>query len=115
MENIRDSIDLPKTTIVFASHHGRASGKIPDSWLYDLDPQIIVIGEAPARHLHYYTGYQTLTQNQTGTIKMDCEGNLVHIYLDKPLYPHLPNTLWDAGIQNEFYVGSLTVETEYTR
>jgi len=58
MENIKDNINLGKTTIVFASHHGRKSGKIPDSWLEKLDPQIIIIGEAPSRHLNYYTGYK---------------------------------------------------------
>ena len=52
MENIVNDITLEKTTIVFAAHHGRSSGKIPDSWLRKLDPQIIVIGEAPSRHLH---------------------------------------------------------------
>lgn len=33
MENIANDIHLEKTTIVFAAHHGRKSGKIPDSWL----------------------------------------------------------------------------------
>jgi beta-lactamase superfamily II metal-dependent hydrolase len=47
MKSITADIELPKTTIVFASHHGRHSGKMPDTWLERLDPQIIVIGEAP--------------------------------------------------------------------
>jgi beta-lactamase superfamily II metal-dependent hydrolase len=51
MENIRHRIELIKTTVVFAAHHGRESGKIPHSWLEKLDPQIIVIGEAPSRLL----------------------------------------------------------------
>lgn len=33
MENIMDDINLSKTTVVFAAHHGRDSGKIPDAWL----------------------------------------------------------------------------------
>lgn len=113
MENISDSIDLQKTTIVFAAHHGRHSGKIPDSWLEKLDPQIIVIGESPSRHLHYYTGYQTITQNSAGNITMDCQGNMVHFYVSNPKYIH--NDLEQKG-QSRFpnYIGSLTVETEYT-
>ena len=113
MERIFDSIELEKTTIVFASHHGRASGKIPDSWLKKLDPQLIVIGEAPSRHLHYYTGYKTLTQNSAGDITMDCEGDKVHIYASEVNYSvdHLDN---EGKSDYKYYIGSVTVETEYT-
>jgi beta-lactamase superfamily II metal-dependent hydrolase len=113
MENILDSIDLQKTTVVFAAHHGRHSGKIPNSWLEKLDPQIIVIGEAPSRHLNYYTGYQTITQNKAGDITMECSGDRVHFYVSNPNYSHSELT---NEYQSKFpnYVGSITVETEYT-
>lgn len=114
MESIVDSIDLQKTTIVFAAHHGRDSGKIPDSWLEKLDPQIIVIGEAPSRHLNYYTGYKTITQNSAGDITMDCDGDQVHFYVSNPDYEG-PDSLDNLG-KNAYphYLGSLTAETEYT-
>lgn len=113
MEDIEDSITLKKTTIVFASHHGRASGKIPNSWLKKLDPQIIIIGEAPSRHINYYTGYQKITQNKAGDITMDLAGDKVHFYASNENYAH--NALTDEG-QSKFphYIGSITVETEYT-
>lgn len=113
MESIFDSIELAKTTIVFASHHGRASGKIPNSWLEKLDPQLIVIGEAQSRHLHYYTGYKTLTQNSAGDITMDCQGNKVHIYASEKYYTvdHLDD---EGKSDRNYYIGSVTVETEYT-
>jgi beta-lactamase superfamily II metal-dependent hydrolase len=114
MENIVDDIQLSKTTIVFAAHHGRKSGKIPDSWLEKLDPQIIVIGEAPSRHLNYYTGYHTITQNSAGDIVMECEGNEVHVYTSNYIEC---GALSDGGRSDEhggLYVGSLTVETTYT-
>jgi beta-lactamase superfamily II metal-dependent hydrolase len=113
MDSIADSINLNKTTIVFAAHHGRESGKIPDSWLKKLDPQIIVVGEAPSRHLHYYTGYKTITQNMAGDITMDAVGDKVHFYVSSDTYSH--KALQDEG-QSKFpnYVGSITVETEYT-
>ncbi|XFK06450.1 MBL fold metallo-hydrolase [Klebsiella pneumoniae] len=113
MESIVDDIELEKTTIVFASHHGRKSGKIPNSWLEKLDPQIIIIGEAPSRHLNYYTGYDTITQNRCGDITMECIDNKVHFYSSNPNYTH-------DGLFNEYqstylhYIGSLTVETKYT-
>lgn len=113
MEKITDHIKLEKTTIVFASHHGRKSGKIPDAWLEKLDPQIIVIGEAPSRHLNYYTGYKTITQNSAGDITMECVGDKVHFYVSNPDYVH--DGLEDEGMTNfKHYIGSLTVETEYT-
>jgi beta-lactamase superfamily II metal-dependent hydrolase len=113
MENISDSIELTKTTIVFAAHHGRQSGKIPNSWLRKLDPQFIILGEAPSRHLHYYTNYEIITQNKAGDITMDCVGNKVHFYVSNPSYTH--HALKKEG-QTRFYyyLGSLTVETEYT-
>jgi beta-lactamase superfamily II metal-dependent hydrolase len=88
MEEITDDIYLTKTTVVFAAHHGRKSGKIPDAWLEKLDPQLIVIGEAPSRHLHYYTGYQIITQNKAGNITFDLEDDKVHIYSSNPDYSH---------------------------
>jgi beta-lactamase superfamily II metal-dependent hydrolase len=113
MEAITDSINLSKTTIVFAAHHGRASGKIPDSWLEKLDPQIIVIGEAASRHLHYYTGYKTITQNSAGDITIDAVGDRIHFYVSSNSYSH--DGLQDEG-QSKFpnYIGSIKVETEYT-
>ena len=113
MESIVDDIELTKTTVVFASHHGRASGKIPDSWLEKLDPQIIVIGEAPSRHLHYYTGYNVITQNKAGHITMNCVDNMVDIYVANEEYER--DYLEDHGRRAyPGYIGSLEVETEYT-
>lgn len=113
MEKITDHIHLEKTTIVFASHHGRDSGKIPDAWLEKLDPQIIVIGEAPSRHLNYYTGYTKITQNRAGDITMECIDNKVHFYVSNPNYSH--KELADEGMTTyDNYVGSITVETKYT-
>jgi beta-lactamase superfamily II metal-dependent hydrolase len=113
MEKITDHINLEKTTVVFASHHGRDSGKIPDAWLEKLDPQIIVIGEAPSRHLNYYTGYKTITQNKAGDITMECVGDKVHFYVSNPNYSH-PDLTDEGATSFENYVGSITVETEYT-
>ncbi len=113
MEDIADSIELEKTTIVFAAHHGRESGKIPDSWLRKLDPQIIVIGEAPSRHLNYYTGYKKITQNSAGDITMELVNDKVHFYVSNPKYYN--KGLTDEGMTSfPNYVGSITVETEYT-
>ena len=68
MENIKDEVEWSKVHILFAPHHGRDSGKIPQSILDILDPDLIVVGEAPSNELNYYKNYNTITQNLAGDI-----------------------------------------------
>lgn len=86
MENIEDDLKLPAVDILFAPHHGRDSGKIPRSLLDQMSPKIIVIGEALSRHLTYYDGYNTITQNSAGDITFECSAKLVHIYASNDTY-----------------------------
>lgn len=86
MENIEDALNLPAVDILFAPHHGRDSGKIPQSLLDQMSPRIIVIGEAPSRHLNYYEDYNSITQNSAGDITFECAGKLVHIYVFNDSY-----------------------------
>jgi len=109
MEDIYDSIKLPQTTIVFAPHHGRKSGKLPDKWLDKLKPKIIVIGEAKSRHLHYYTGYNKITQTKAGDITFEVEDNKVHCYASNKDYG-MREWLKDEGqAEHDHYIGTLTV------
>jgi beta-lactamase superfamily II metal-dependent hydrolase len=86
MEKIQSKLTLPKVDILFAPHHGRDSGKIPDAWLKELEPELIVIGEASSEHLNYYQGYNTITQNSAGDILFDCEAGRTHIYVADNAY-----------------------------
>jgi len=86
MENIEDALSLPAVDILFAPHHGRDSGKIPQSLLDQMSPKIIVIGEASAEHLNYYAGYNTITQNSAGEITFECGDTVVHIYVSSDSY-----------------------------
>jgi len=109
MEEIEEDIDLPETTVVFASHHGRSSGKIPNSWLDKLKPKVIIIGEAPSRHLHYYKGYSTITQNRAGDVLMDCVGSRIDFYVGSDSYGRrdwLANE-WRSAYPN--YIGTLNI------
>lgn len=122
MEKISSNINLEKTTVIFASHHGRETGKIPHSWLKKLDPQLIIIGEAPSRHLNYYTGYTTITQNRAGDILFDLEGDIVNIYVKNrnfcKKYSENPEMFFNLFKETKFpdynYTGSIIVEKEYT-
>jgi beta-lactamase superfamily II metal-dependent hydrolase len=108
MEKIADEVDWPKVEILFAAHHGRKSGRVPHSILDQLRPKIIVIGEAPSRHLNYYGGYETLTQNSTGDIIFECDGSKVHIFTSEDTYE--VSHLDDEKVTGEgAYIGTLNV------
>jgi beta-lactamase superfamily II metal-dependent hydrolase len=86
MEEIKDFIVLPPVDILFAPHHGRDSGKVPSDWLAQMNPGLIVIGEAPSEHLNYYAGYNTITQNSAGDITFECVTSKVHAYVSNWTY-----------------------------
>lgn len=108
MRLIKDDLALPQTDVVFAPHHGRASGKIPESILQDLAPRIVVIGEAPSEHLNYYEGYDTITQNSAGDISFECSGGVVHVYASKEYSVDYLDNLLKPDTYG-YYVGSLSV------
>ena len=107
MEDIYNDITLPETTVVFAPHHGRKSGKLPNKWLDKLRPKIIVLGEAKSRLLHYYGGYSTITQTKAGDITFVAAGKKIHCYVSFEEYG-MREWLEDEGkTDREFYVGTL--------
>ena len=108
MEKIADKISCPKVDILFAPHHGRDSGKIPASILDQMDPKIVVIGEAPSKDLNYYRGYNTITQNSAGTIYFECVANWVHIYVGSSTYSVDFLEDKEASTYN-YYIGSLSL------
>lgn len=108
MENIRDSIELEKSSVIFAPHHGRKSGRLPQSWLDELDPKIIIVGEAPSEHLEYYRNFNTIKQNSAGDITFDCDEGKIHIYCSKEGYSE--SFLKDENKPDEhggYYIGTL--------
>jgi beta-lactamase superfamily II metal-dependent hydrolase len=103
MEKIATDFKWPKTDIVFAAHHGRYSGRIPHSILDQLKPKIIVLGEAPSRHLNYYGGYDTLTQNSAGDLTFECyDDKKVHIFASEAAYT--ADFLDDEDVSGEDYL-----------
>jgi succinylglutamate desuccinylase len=109
MERLEDAVDLPQADVLFASHHGRDTGKLPTSWLEAINPKTVVLGEAPSRQLNYYSGYNTITQNSAGTIAIVCELGKVHFYVSERDYS--VSFLDDEGKADVHgkYIGSLGV------
>lgn len=86
MDLIVDDIVLPKADILIAPHHGRYSGKVPKTFLDQIKPKVIIVGQASSEDLHYYDGYNTITQNRAQNITMECLEGLVHFYTSSTSY-----------------------------
>lgn len=112
LEKIKDNINFTNADVIFAPHHGRKTGKIPKSILDELEPKLIIIGEAESEYLDYYEGYNTITQNSSKDIVLDCGKHEVNIYTT---YDFDHNYLkqknkkikWETG---EYYRGTLELD-----
>jgi hypothetical protein len=94
--------------ILFAPHHGRDSGKIPEPLLEKLNPKIIVIGEAPSEHLNYYDGYNTITQNTAGDIHFECNERKVHIFTSNKYEVYFLDDE-EQNLKGFYYIGTLVL------
>ena len=86
MEKITGAITPVASHVLFAPHHGRKSGRVPKTWLDEIDPTIIVVGEAPSSDLTYYDGWDTITQNSAGDIVFECLSGKTHVFVSKSTY-----------------------------
>ena len=108
MESIKNDIALPNVDILFAPHHGRETGRIPDSMLQKMSPKIIVVGEAPSEFLHYYPDYNTITQNSAGDIHFECSEGKVHIFTSNEYeVDYLDDENW--SLEGFYYIGTLNL------
>jgi len=109
MGKVEDAIEMDSADILFAPHHGRDSGKVPKIWLDDMNPKVVIIGEAPSKDLNYYGGYDTITQNSAGDIILECVSGQTHIYVSNDSYA--VDFLDDEGKSDTYgnYIGTLKV------
>lgn len=109
MENIYSDVQLKKTSIIFAPHHGRKSGRLPQEWVSDLNPKIIVVGEAPSEHLEYYKNFNTIKQNTAGDVTFECDGSWVHVFCSSDTYSEKFLTDKNKSNDHGIYIGSIEV------
>jgi beta-lactamase superfamily II metal-dependent hydrolase len=109
METIEDEIEMPKADVVFAAHHGRA--RMPDAWIDQMDPKIIVLGEAPREYLEYYDGRDHLRQNTAWDITFENESGRTDVYVGNPDYevPYLRDEGF-SDIAHGYYMGSFDID-----
>ncbi len=109
MEKIDGYVDLPDVDLLFAPHHGRASGRVPANWLEEMNPAVIVLGEAESEYMHYYPGWNTIKQNRAGDIAFDCRTGRVDVYVSSSTYEE--DFLYDADGLAALgrYIGSFDV------
>ncbi|MGN8716877.1 hypothetical protein ACTNEU_01375 [Ellagibacter isourolithinifaciens] len=110
MSTILPYIELPKVDILFAPHHGRKSGRVPSEWLKELNPKVIVIGEAPSEDLEYYSGFNTIKQNTAGDILFDCGAGKVDVFVANGTYsePFLRRDSY-TPVEGMRYIGTFYV------
>ncbi|EOR19977.1 hypothetical protein A500_19234 [Clostridium sartagoforme AAU1] len=108
LEKVKEDISFCEIDILFAPHHGRDSGKIPEEILKQLNPKVVIIGEAKSKDLNYYNNYNTITQNSAKDIIFECIDDKVHIYVGSSSYS--VDFLEDEG-KNTYdnYIGSFQV------
>jgi len=112
MENVIDDVVFKKINILFSPHHSRRSGKVPEKWLKQMNPDLIIVGEAPSRDLEYYQNYNTITQNTAGNITFYLKSGVVNIFSENSEYPvkdFLVDNQLDSNEYDEHYIGTLEV------
>lgn len=103
LDKIKDKVEWPKVDVLFAPHHGRESGHVCSDVLKKLDPQIIVLGEAPSKELDYYNGYDTIKQNSAKDITFDCGDGKTDVYVESMTYNYTIDCLYDDKVTDSAY------------
>lgn len=114
--------NIPHADILFHPHHGRLSSKVPSDLLDAINPQLIVIGNAPAEDLNYGDSRMTITQNTAGDIEFVIDREYIHVYTENEI-DNVPICLIKkrgiattrsknyGGISRTLhYIGTLTIE-----
>lgn len=112
MDKIVNAVSLPKVNLLFAPHHGRITGRIPDKWINAMDPDIVIMGEADSEDSDYasYPNHNKIRQNSAKDITFECIDKKVHCYSSNPDYS--VDFLEDEGANTfDYYLGTLNIDT----
>lgn len=110
------SDNIPRVNVLFQPHHGRKSASVPSDLLGKLNPQLIIIGNAPSEHIDYGDSEVSITQNTSGDLMFVNEGEYIHIYSqnevnNKPKgLEKIFSKYFTPDKRTPYYLGSLKVE-----
>jgi beta-lactamase superfamily II metal-dependent hydrolase len=111
LEEFDKHLEVTPTTVLFAPHHGRKSGRISKSLLDKLTPKLIIIGEAPSEDIEYYGDHNTITQNTAKDIRFDIVGDFINIYVSNSKYTTeaglINNNQAERISESMYYLGSI--------
>lgn len=104
---------IGRVNVLFAPHHGRESGQVPAGFLKELNPDIVVVGNAPSENLEtsygYYGNERTITQNSAKDILFDCHDDVIDVYTGTDC-DNLPKILKkNYFIKDVQYRGSISI------
>lgn len=112
MEKIKNEVSFSKTNILFAPHHGRKTGKMPQEWIDQMDPDIIIMGESNSKDSDYasYPDHNKIRQKSAGDIILECNTDKkIHIYVSNENYS--VDYLDDENMDTfEYYLGTLNID-----
>ena len=112
MEKIKDEVSFRKTNILFLPHHGRKSGKLPMDWIDQINPDVIIKGEANSKDSDYVSNpdRNKIHQNSAKDIVMDLKRGKVHFYVSDESYS--VDFLDDEGRSKSGYnyIGTLNIK-----
>lgn len=112
MEKIKNKVTFSKTNILFAPHHGRKTGKMPQEWIDEMNPDIIVMGESNSKDSDYasYPEHNKIRQKSAGDIILECNTDKkIHIYVSNENYS--VDYLDDENMGTfDYYIGTLNID-----
>lgn len=111
MEKIKDELisSLSHVNVLFAPHHGRKTGRIPNDVLKVLSPNLIVVGEANSEELDYYHDYNHINQNTLKDILLVTSESGLDIFATKyHSYDFLEDLKKD--VDGLVYIGTLVLK-----
>ena len=101
LDKVKDEIKFSEVDVLFAPHHGRDSDKVSEEVLRKMNPQLVIIGEAPSKSLNYYNNYVTVTQNSAGDITFDIRNGKLKVYVQNETYAleKVGNPIWNRSMR----------------
>lgn len=79
------SEEVSNIDVLIAPHHGRSYNQ-DFMYLKQMNPKLVLIGDAPSQYLNYLQSYNHLTTNQGGNILIETAPHRLNVYIDNATF-----------------------------